>query len=438
MNDILLCVGAAGIFFGAIILRGIFGYLKNKKIALEDIKFDWKKFLSGSVKPVLLTLAIGGLAALIVAFLGLVDASGLDVQGVNQVSIKTLLLGLFIADIGAIGYAMSEALMAFGLSDKQIMQIRQTIIEADIDDETGIAIQLEGDELIAKAINIKQDIGDGKEKTEDEAKEQNGAWPYYRVNISSPDAFVNSVNGKGFDEGFGMQCVAGFKEFQYSLCGSILACAGGGANGYARQRAQLEAMGFTYYNDGKLQNGDWVIWGTGQYGHVAMYYNGQFFGQNQGARDAGIGCPFNLMSLSMNGYLCHYRPNVYKNGTPTPSGKKKVDDAIVNAAIRGDYGNGSVRRTNLAQAGYDPDEVQKAVNARLAGQPSTGGNDTVSYTYKSGDTFGQVILNLGLQTVHGLWGDDGDVAYYTKQLNEQGIHGNIPVGSTITLHRRTN
>ena len=438
MNDILMCMGAAGIFFGAIILRGIFGYLKNKKIAIDELKFDWKKFLNGSIKPILLTLAVGGLTALIMAFFSLVGASGVEIQGIEQVSVHTLLVGLFIADVGAIGYAISEALMAFGLTDKQIAQIRGAVKDLESNEETGIAIDLDDDIVIAKAINIKHDIGDGEEKTEEEAKTQNGAWPYYQVDVSSPDSFVNAVNGKGFDEGFGMQCVAGFKEFQYSLCGSILACAGGGANGYAQQRSQLEAMGFTYYNDGKLQNGDWVIWGSGQYGHVAMYYNGKFFGQNQGAADPNIGCPFNLMSLSMNGYLCHYRPNIYKGGNPSPSGKKAVDDAIVDAVIRGDYGNGSERRTKLAQAGYDPDEVQRAVNARLAGQPSTGGSDTVNYTYKSGDTFGQVILNLGFQTVHGLWGEDGDVAYYTKQLNDQGIYGNIPVGTTITLHRRTN
>lgn len=68
--------------------------------------------------------------------------------------------------------------------------------------------------------------------------------------------------------------------------------------------------------------------------------------------------------------------------------------------------------------------------------PQTAPSSEVSYTYKSGDTFGQVILNLGLQTNHGLWGEDGDVAFYTNQLHEQGIYGNIPVGTTIKLRRR--
>lgn len=76
------------------------------------------------------------------------------------------------------------------------------------------------------------------------------------------------------------------------------------------------------------------------------------------------------------------------------------------------------------------------VSTNPTSTPQTAPSNEVSYTYKSGDTFGQVILNLGLQTNHGLWGEDGDVAFYTNQLHEQGIYGNIPVGTTIKLRRR--
>lgn len=65
--------------------------------------------------------------------------------------------------------------------------------------------------------------------------------------------------------------------------------------------------------------------------------------------------------------------------------------------------------------------------------------NTIEYTYKAGDTFGQVIRDLGLGTDAGLWGDDGDVAYYTQQLVDQGAldsRGNIPIGTKIKLRRR--
>ena len=141
MDEILMCIAASAVFFGAMALRGIFGYLKNKKISLDDVKFDWKKFLTGSIKPVLLTLSIGALAALIIAFLTLVDSSGIEVQGLEQISVHNLLLGLFIADVGAIGYALKEGLIAFGLSEKQILQIRETASNG----ETGLSIGIDSE-----------------------------------------------------------------------------------------------------------------------------------------------------------------------------------------------------------------------------------------------------------------------------------------------------
>lgn len=68
----------------------------------------------------------------------------------------------------------------------------------------------------------------------------------------------------------------------------------------------------------------------------------------------------------------------------------------------------------------------------------------VRYTYVAGDTFASVIRKLGLESGSGLWGANGDVRYYTAQLEAQGIvvdrngrfYGNIPVGKEIILNRR--
>ena len=50
-----------------------------------------------------------------------------------------------------------------------------------------------------------------------------------------------------------------------------------------------------------------------------------------------------------------------------------------------------------------------------------------------------MLTDLGLKSDAGLWGTDGDVAYYTQQLEEQGAldnNGNIPIGTTIKLRKR--
>lgn len=45
---------------------------------------------------------------------------------------------------------------------------------------------------------------------------------------------------------------------------------------------------------------------------------------------------------------------------------KKVNKAIVNAVIRGEYGNGEERKQRLTEAGYDYEAVQEAVNEELS------------------------------------------------------------------------
>lgn len=70
-------------------------------------------------------------------------------------------------------------------------------------------------------------------------------------------------------------------------------------------------------------------------------------------------------------------------------------------------------------------------------------SDYVTYTYKPGDTFGNILLKTGLATDKGLWGSDGDVAYYNKQLVDTKLNpalggklSNIPVGTKIKLLKR--
>jgi hypothetical protein len=234
----------------------------------------------------------------------------------------------------------------------------------------------------ALGTEVPQDGSSGCEASNKELA-QMGAATYYKLDVSSPSAFYNAANGRGFNEGYGMQCVAAFKEFMFSLSGKYVATSTGGASGYASQRSQIEALGFTWYSGASgLQNGDWGIFGGGTYGHVAMYYNGKWFGQNQGAANANVGNAFNLIDLGSyaNTIIGYYRPNIYKKSastantsTPTPS-------------------NSSPSSTGTA---YTP--------------PS-------SYTVRSGDTLGGISLNNGWwSSTTGLYGDAG----YAQRLAER-------------------
>lgn len=72
-------------------------------------------------------------------------------------------------------------------------------------------------------------------------------------------------------------------------------------------------------------------------------------------------------------------------------------------------------------------------------EESENSDDFIEFTYVPGDTFGQKILDLGIGTDNGLWGENGDVAFYTQQLIDGGYlddNGNVKLGVPIRLKKR--
>lgn len=369
--NLLITTGVGLILLGASYLADLLSGI-IKVIFTPAMKWNWKKFFEDLIKALLIAFSTEYLVATFYILNWFASSMGVNVE---QLSEGLTTVSMALGCIGGSYYFLlsaSKNLLNF-------LNTKHTQIEYDPD-------KLDIDKIAKDVKDIAGTFVKHDASTKVDINAEKGASCYYKVDVSTPTAFYNAVNGKGFNEGWGYQCVAGFKEFMYSLSGSY-ANAGGCAKNYAYSHDAVEALGFKWHGGTKgLQNGDWCIWTSGEFGHVAMYYNGKFFGQNQGASNGAIGTPFNLMSLSLNGMAGYYRPDLYAKPQPTPA----------------------------------PNPPKKKV----------------SYTYKKGDTFGQVILDLGLNTSHGLWGADGDVAYYTEQLHAQGLHGNIPIGTTIYLTPR--
>lgn len=70
----------------------------------------------------------------------------------------------------------------------------------------------------------------------------------------------------------------------------------------------------------------------------------------------------------------------------------KLIDKIAEEVISGIWGNGSERKTKLEKAGYDYDEVQKAVNKKISNTSSLNR----IYTVKKGDTLSGIGLKLSI------------------------------------------
>lgn len=88
---------------------------------------------------------------------------------------------------------------------------------------------------------------------------------------------------------------------------------------------------------------------------------------------------------------------------------------------------------------YQKKDEYRAKKEARKNAPVENPDDYVEFTYVPGDTFGQKILDLGIGTDNGLWGENGDVAFYTQQLIDGGYlddNGNVKLGVPIRLKKR--
>lgn len=147
--------------------------------------------------------------------------------------------------------------------------------------------------------------------------------------MATPNEFYSSVIGKGFDtDGYGYQCVSGFKVFCRQVLGlnyygkSI--CYGGNPPNYAyRIWYNFDSLGLGKYFEkvpaNKMVDGDWAIWTYGgknnscPYSHIAMFRKdngngtGIFLGQNQSVN----GGRFSQVNISYAGMIGALRPKIY-------------------------------------------------------------------------------------------------------------------------------
>ena len=166
-----------------------------------------------------------------------------------------------------------------------------------------------------------------------------------------------------------------------------------------------------------------------------------------GALGLGVGAINKAGTMAGEGWKTVRDENKYRKAFESTWGKygdeygqyygNAMDD--LETAIE-EYGTATpVAKTDAAAT-----QVEKTDVADSAAKSSGDSDDVVTFqldrandpNYKG---FGQKIIDLGLATNKGLWGSDGDVQFYTKQLYEQGAidkNGNLKIGVPIKLRRR--
>lgn len=140
------------------------------------------------------------------------------------------------------------------------------------------------------------------------------------------DTYIGT--GHDVDGSYGAQCWDGYAFYDQWLGYTPIHCTvTQGARDLWEQRNSNGILNNHDIVTGYYQNGDIGVWGADQgggYGHVAMYYNGQWMGQNQGgAAYPGGGAVFNL--ISMPAPMGVLRPKCYANGSGTESFQLELD-----------------------------------------------------------------------------------------------------------------
>jgi hypothetical protein len=140
--------------------------------------------------------------------------------------------------------------------------------------------------------------------------------------FDTPEAFKNATINKciDLDGKWGAQCVdlaaVFWKEYANRW---ISTCNTGIAKGIWSCKEQNAGDEFELITDtSKLQPGDFIVFNTGENGHIGMALGSEnkgyiaLLGENQGGKEcAGGGSATNIININLKGFLGAFRPKIY-------------------------------------------------------------------------------------------------------------------------------
>lgn len=213
---------------------------------------------------------------------------------------------------------------------------------------------INGEEIkTVEAVENNSPVMDVESQECPESEECGRGANYPAVDISSPQAFANSVLGKCIDvDGYyGGQCWDLMAAFWHAYTGRTLTtCGTGAAKGAIADGCWQKNAGTEFtmiWNPTDIQDGDIAFYSTGTWGHtgmaMGMYNNGYFtlLGQNQGgAACTGGGAAANIINLSTRDFIGAFRPNIFikpePEPEPEPTPEPVVDKCLSRVVVRGE------------------------------------------------------------------------------------------------------
>lgn len=240
----------------------------------------------------------------------------------HKTGIKNWLIFLISAVLGVFGGSIIQTNIK--VEDGVVEIDTRVSIQLAEEQVTGVLETLEGNVEEVELPTVEEIDGN---KLLDEESLDFGQGEYH--DVSSPEAYRDAVLGKciDLDGKYGSQCVDGFADFNYNYTSRWLTtCGTGAARGLwdcAEENAGDDYILIT--NPLDLQDGDWIVFDGGQYGHVGMAlggYNGGYvalLGENQGGQACpGGGAAFNIINMNLRTFLGAFRPKIYVQAEPQP------------------------------------------------------------------------------------------------------------------------
>ena len=204
----------------------------------------------------------------------------------------------------------------------------------------------EGNEVLDENIVTVEEVTGNQIAHECPEGEECGQGRYIYAPTESPVAFKDYVYGGCWntDGYYGAQCWDLADLFFQNYAGrNFSTCGTGAAKGAWNCKEYNAGDEFELiYSPESLKAGDWVIFSSGQYGHVGMamgsYNNGyvSLLGQNQGgAACEGGGSAANIVNISLKSFVGAFRPKSYIKPEPQPE-PIPISNCIEWHVLRGD------------------------------------------------------------------------------------------------------
>jgi LysM repeat protein len=179
-----------------------------------------------------------------------------------------------------------------------------------------------------------------------------------------------------------------------------------GAEAWARTEWPAGYTKFTSNFD--PQPGDIGIWGatkTNQYGHAFLVVGRSgntmdVVDQNYIGYNADNGSPAARHNLEINSRLTaiirpKFQPDV-EGQPPAAAPQGKSNEQVAHEVMRGDWGNGDVRKAKLTSAGYDYNAIQAIVNTLVSGAPAPAAKPQEIHVVVNGENLSVIAAHYGL------------------------------------------